>query len=123
MFNDGGRIKELRFGNPTCPYCGVTYPMIEKHDCPFSQETKLKAERERADKAEKELMTAKITLRDQFAMSASLEELATPEKLEDAAKYIGVSVEEYNSTIHWYQVVSKARYEFADAMLEARKAR
>jgi hypothetical protein len=60
----------ITFGNPTCKYCGVTYPMMEHHNCVFSQEAKLTAEKERADKAEAELMKAKTTLRDQFAMAA-----------------------------------------------------
>lgn len=95
-------------GNPTCEYCGVTYPMIERHDCVFSREAKLKVEKERADKAEKELKAAKITLRDQFAMAA----------LSGLCGLNWRTKETPNPTAKDH---AEQAYRYADAMLEFRK--
>lgn len=37
--------------------------------------------------------------------------------IEEAAKYLGISIKEYNPVIHWPKVVAKRAYAHADAML------
>jgi hypothetical protein len=105
-------FSNVKFGNPTCPYCGVTYSMIERHDCIFSADAKLKAEKERADKAEKELKIAKMTLRDQFAMAAM-------QGLTSNSEY---SISRADAEKHGSGEAVTAYYAYAqaDAMMEAR---
>ena len=38
MIND---FKSTFCGNPTCPKCGVTYPIIERHECHFPDPPKV----------------------------------------------------------------------------------
>lgn len=71
-----------------------------------SREAKLKAEKERADKAERELQVAKNTLRDQFAMAAMTgfnREMVAYDWGDDVLKTAAIMA-----------------YRVADAMLEAR---
>jgi len=70
MFNDGGRMKDIYCGNPTCQYCGATYGIAELHNCAAKQEALRKRKEESIAHLEKELSKAQITLRDQFAMAA-----------------------------------------------------
>jgi hypothetical protein len=111
MFTDGGRLDKIVCGNPTCPHCGATYPITERHNCIFSQDAKLKVEKERADKAEKELQAAKVMLRDQFAMAA----------LQGLIAHHGDSGN--GDSIQSIEGAAQTVYEYADAMMDARKAR
>ncbi len=64
-----------------------------------------------------------MTLRDYFAAHAPREAInaISGTSIEDAAKFIGVTVEEYNYRKHAHLVDAKARYIYADAMLMARQ--
>lgn len=68
-----------------------------------------------------------VDLRDYFAIHARHEDLhfvvsGGGSTAKEAADYIGITEQEYTSAPwkYWQAVVSKARYEFADAMIEAR---
>jgi hypothetical protein len=60
------------------------------------------------------------SLRDWFAGNARLEDLYIPETQKGAAAFLGIPEGEYDGTRDWYSCVSKARYIYADAMLEER---
>lgn len=113
MFNDGGRMKEIKFGNPTCEHCGVTYPITEQHNCIFSQDAKFKRMQAQIDSLTEAVELYRTTLLDQFATAAMQALLSNPEysiSKEDAAKYgSGDAV-----TAHY-------AYKQAVAMLAARK--
>lgn len=68
MFNNGGRMKDIYCGNPTCQYCGATYGIAELHNCAAKQEALRKQKEQSIAHLEKELSKAQMTLRDQFAM-------------------------------------------------------
>jgi len=104
----GINIEGMQFGNPTCPHCGVTYPMIERHDCVFSQEARLKILQEKHDALERAIKITRSTLRDQFAMQAMNAIIAKTEFQESPSDY-----EVYNKT-------AIGAYDYADAMLNAR---
>lgn len=101
----------IRLGNPTCKYCGATYSMMERHNCVFSQEAKLNAEKERADRAEEALRLSKKTLRDQMAMSC-------PITIAEYCSLRGFELEQDAYTLGEY---CKFRYRYASAMLRARE--
>jgi hypothetical protein len=61
-----------------------------------------------------------LTLRDEFAMVASHEDLPIPERTYEAAAKLGIPVEEYDAKVHWPRLVARLRYEAADAMMEER---
>lgn len=60
-----------------------------------------------------------LTKREAFAMAAPADEIdaMTGTYAKDAAELIGVSLDEYKPTIHYVQVLAKARFMWADAML------
>lgn len=62
-----------------------------------------------------------LSLRDKFAMSAKHSDLALPSSIDKIAEYLGLSKETYmkNAKQNWLKAVCKARYEYADAMMEA----
>lgn len=60
-----------------------------------------------------------MSLRDYFAAHAPEEALILPSTLGDCATFIGV--EKFDNTKHWPLVNAKARYIYADAMLQARE--
>ncbi len=63
-----------------------------------------------------------LSLRDEFAMSAKHSDLGLPSSIERIAEYIGISKDAYmlEPKQNWLKAVCKARYEYADAMMEAR---
>jgi len=95
----------IRFGNPTCKYCGVTYPMIERHDCVFGQEARMKILQEKHDALERAVKIARSTLRDQFAMAA----------------LTGILAREGNTVELAFTPYAEFAYKHAAAMMEVRK--
>ena len=64
-----------------------------------------------------------MSLRDWFATHAREDELILPGTVKESTELLGVSVEEYtaNAKRYWYHIVTKARYEWADAMIAERE--
>lgn len=62
------------------------------------------------------------TLRDEFAMAASEEEIESivGTTIDDYAKLLGMDAKDYDWRIHYGQCLTKARYIWADTMLAAR---
>ena len=58
-----------------------------------------------------------MTLRDYIAIHAPTEDLALPDSVEEAAASLGIETKDYDYKVHWFEVVSKARFLFAGAML------
>ncbi|MBV5327124.1 MAG: hypothetical protein JZU65_05715 [Chlorobium sp.] len=112
MFNDGGRMKDIYCGNPTCQYCGATYGIAELHNCATKQEALRKQKEQSIAYLEKELALNKLTLRDQFALAALPQVLSetTWEKIEDTGQYHP-----------HYILVAEMSYKIADAMLTHRR--
>lgn len=62
------------------------------------------------------------TLRDRFAMAAPHEEVdgIIGGSIEQAAKFIGIDGRDYQYDTHYFKAVAKARFMWADAMMQAR---
>lgn len=73
------------------------------------------------------------TLRDEFAMAAPSNDIefmigdmigdTIGDTIGTVAKFLGIPVEEYHYSTHYLPALAKARYQWADAMLAARKER
>jgi hypothetical protein len=65
-----------------------------------------------------------MSLRDHFAEHAPASEIdnRTSNSIGECAEYLGIPFSEYDYRTHYFQVLAKARYEWADAMLQARKS-
>lgn len=63
-----------------------------------------------------------MSLRDYIAIHALQDDLSLPQTIRECAAFLGLQFEsEYSNRQHWVQVVSKARYIYADAMLAERR--
>ena len=64
-----------------------------------------------------------MTLRDWFAGTAHPDSLGISDEMSMgvAAASAGVTTEDYDPQKHWPEIVAKARYIYADAMLKARE--
>lgn len=100
MFNDGGRMRDIIYGNPTCPHCGVTYPITERHECVHGQTAKIQSLERQVESLTKAVEVHRTTLRDQFAIAA----------LPGTMRAHGV-----------FKDMAEDAYAIADAMMEARK--
>ena len=65
------------------------------------------------------------SMRDFLAATAPSDSLSLPERASEAAEALGITREEYgkDSARHWYVLVARERYRYADAMLAARGAK
>lgn len=64
-----------------------------------------------------------MSLRDHIAITANRYDIGFPTDLARCAAFIGVAEKEYDYLVHWPQVLAKARYIYADAMLAERAKR
>lgn len=64
-----------------------------------------------------------MSLRDYFAAAAPAAEIEgmTPNAIKECEKFLGIDAGQYNWIEHYPQMVAKARYMWADAMLRARR--
>lgn len=69
-----------------------------------------------------QVMPAMPTLRDQFAMAAlAVAEADSVSSVAEGAAILGIDPKDYSPDIHYPKLVARRAYQYADAMLEARK--
>jgi len=74
-----------------------------------------------ATREEMSIILDGMTLRDYIAIHALQDDLSLPQTIKECAAFLGLqSGSEYSNSQHWVQVVSKARYIYADAMIAER---
>lgn len=64
-----------------------------------------------------------LTLRDHFAVNARIGvvDSISGTSIGDVARFLGIKEDDYRTAVHYKMAEAKARYIYADAMLQARK--